>query len=598
MNPKHTWAWIGVAAVLVAFIFLDRRWNKPALGPRPFLSNFSAAAATGVRVRPANVEEIRADRTNSAWMITRPFNFPANRVRVEALLLVLERLSPAAVITARELQRHPKADEEFGFDNPRISLEIQQNEARTQLKFGRRTAPGDQVFVQVVGGVDTFVVDAELLKLLPASVNDWRDPVLLDLRPLVFDRMSITNAGKVIAFQRDATNNLWRITEPLSARADAQHILMSFQKLQGLSISQFVTDNPSADLDSFGLTPPALSLAFARGTNNVALLQFGKTNAAGHFFARRGGINSVVTVPPEPLAPWREQFYEFRDRQLLALPADLREIEVRAAENFILQRESSNAWHFATEEFPADPALVEEFLTALSRLEIAQFMQDAVLNPDLARYGLTSPVQQVIFKAPVAAGTTNTPLAQLSFGAKAGENIYARRADEDSVYAVKLADFQILPTAAWRMRQRRIWNFSEHEIARVVIHQSGKTRERIHDGPNLWSFAANSQGILNGLAMEQVTRGFCDLAAPSWVTAWVARGEAARDARFGITTNTLALTFELKRGEKFDLQFGALSPAQYPYARVTLEGEPWVFEFSTVLWELVLNYLTIPEKGP
>ena len=82
------------------------------------------------------------------------------------------------------------------------------------------------------------------------------------------------------------------------------------------------------------------------------------------------------------------------------------------------------------------------------------------------------------------------------------------------------------------------------------------------------------------------------------MTAWVARGEAARDARFGITTNALTLTFESKRGEKFDVQFGALSPAQYPYARVALEGEPWVFEFSTALFELVLNYLTIPASAP
>ena len=599
MNPKHTWAWVGVAVILAAFIFFfERRWQTPAPGSAVLLPNFKPASVTCVKVRPANIKEIRADRTNTTWTITQPVVFPASQARVEALLSALETLVPAAVLSAAEMQRHPKADAEFGFDNPQLSLELQLSDTRKQLKFGRHTAPGDQVFLQVVGGVDTYVVDAELLKLLPTSVNDWRDPALVDLRTLVFDRIFVTNAGKVIALQREPTNTLWRITEPLSARADLRHLLMSLQKLQGLSISQFVTDDATADLDSFGLVPPSLSVAFARGSNTSALLQFGKTNAAGHFFARRAGINSIVAVAPEPLAPWREQFYEFRDRQLLALPAGLREIEVRAAENFSLLRESSNSWRFATETFPPDAALVDEFVTTLGRLEITQFVKDAVLNPDLAPYGLTSPVQQIIFKMPAAAGATNSPVAHLSFGAKAGESIYVRRADEDSVYAVKLADFQSLPTAGWRMRQRRIWNFAESDLAKVVIHQSGKTRELIHDGTNLWSFAANSQGILNGLALEQVARRFCDAAEPPWVTAWVAHGEAARDARFGFTTNSLALTFELKRGEKFDLQFGALSPAGYPYARVTLEGEPWVFEFSTALWELVLNYLTIPAKGP
>ena len=584
---------------MLAFIFLfERHWRPATPGATPLLPNFKAATVTSVKIRPATIPEIRVERTNASWVITQPLAFPANQARVEALLLVLERLAPVAVISAAELQRHPKPDEEYGFDNPQIALELQQPAARTQLRIGRRTAPGDQVFVQIVGGVDTFVVDADLLKLLPGSVNDWRDPTLLDLRPLVFDRITITNAGKAIALQREATNNHWRLTEPLAARADAAHLLMLLQKLRGLSISQFVSDTPTPDLEAFGLSPPSLSIAFARGTNAVAVLQFGKTNGAGHFFARRLGINSVVTVPPEPLVSWREQFYEFRDRQLLALPAELREIEVRAAEPFTLQREGSNAWHFAAEKFPADPALVNDFLANLGRLEITQFMQDAVLNPDLARYGLTSPVYQVVFKLPAATGATNVPFAHLSYGASAGEHIYARRAEEESVYAVKWADFQTLPTAGWRLRQRRVWNFLVHEVARVVIPQSGRTRELIHDGTNSWSLGAGQPGLVNVLAVEQVTRGFCDAAAAPWVTAWVAHGEAARAARFGFTTNSLALTFELKRGEKFDLQFGALSPAQAPYARVTLEGEPWVFEFSTALFELVANYFTIPATGP
>ena len=151
MNPKITWVWIIVAAVLFAFIFFfERHRHQAGLGPAPLLSNFKAAAVTSVRVRPANTPDIiRADRTNLGWTITQPVTFPANQARIETLLAVLERLAPATVITARELQNHPKADEEFGFHNPQYLLELQQADWRT-LKFGARTAPGDQVFVQVI----------------------------------------------------------------------------------------------------------------------------------------------------------------------------------------------------------------------------------------------------------------------------------------------------------------------------------------------------------------------------------------------------------------------------------------------------------------
>lgn len=599
MNPKHTWTWVIVAAGMFAFIFLfERHWRQPAPGPAPILSNFKAAAVTSVIVRPANIPEIRTARTNSAWWITQPVTFPASKARVEALLTALEQLVPAYVITAGELQRKLKADEEFGFDNPQISLDLQQGDHASppaRLKFGRPTAPGDQVFFQVVGGVDIYVVDAELMKLLPGSVNDWRDPALVDLRGLVFDRISITNAGKAaIVLQRDATNTTWRITEPLPARADARHIYESLLKLHGVGISRFVSDGPRADLDTLGLLPAELALAFASGTNPAALLQFGRTNADGQFFARREGMNSIFTVPGEPLAPWREQFEKFRERQLLSLPAELAEIEVLAAENFVLQRKSSNAWQLAAAKFPVDAAGVNDFLAALTNLEIVEFVKDAVTKSDLARYALTSAVYQVFLKTPTAASATNATLLHVSFGSNVVENIFAHRADEGSVYAVKLADFQKLPTAGWQLRERRIWNYSENDLARVVIHQDGKTRELIRRGTNSWSFAPGSQGIINGLAVEIAARGFGELTA----TAWVAHGPAALEARYGITTNSLALTFELKRGGKFDLQFGALSPAQYPYARVTLEGEPWVFEFSTALFALVSNYLTIPATVP
>jgi hypothetical protein len=69
-------------------------------------------------------------------------------------------------------------------------------------------------------------------------------------------------------------------------------------------------------------------------------------------------------------------------------------------------------------------------------------------------------------------------------------------------------------------------------------------------------------------------------------------------ARYGISTNSLALAFELKRGEKFAIEFGGVAPSQYPYAAVTLDQETWVFEFPQALYQLVSSYLSIPAGTP
>jgi hypothetical protein len=601
MNAKHTWTWALVAAMLFAFIFFfERHLRQPAPGPEPILPNFKAAAVSSVQVYPAGQFEIRAERVpagGTKWVLTRPISYPAQATRIEALLTALEHLTPAAPpLTARELRHRPKVEAEYGIENPQASLVIQQDNYSRQVLLGALTAPGDQVFLRVVGVEAIYVVDAGLLKLIPRATNDWRDTALVDLQPLVFDRLLITNAANVIEFQREATNNLWRLTRPLQVRADNVRIAEALQKLQMLHVTQFISDDPRADLESFGLQPAALELAFANGTNHVARLLFGKspTNDASQLFARRDGLASVVIVGGEPLGPWRSPPDFFRDRRLVSLPQTIGDVEVRGEDTFILQPQSSNGWRMASQTFPVDAALADDLVATLAGMEIAQFVQGALTEPDLRKYGLAPPVRQFILKMPATAGAaSNTVFAHLSFGLAKDDKVFATRAGEDWVYAVKLADFQRLPSASWQLRDRRIWNFTENDVNRLVVRQAGKTREILRLGTNSWTLAPGSQGMINSFAIEETAHRFGELAA----TLWVERAVKDR-ARYGISTNSLALTFELKRGERFTIEFGGVAPSQYPYAAVTLDQETWVFEFPRALYQLVSAYLTIPAGTP
>ncbi len=275
MNPKHTWRWLIMAVGLFAFIFFfERHLHQSPGGPALVLPAMKASAVTSLVVRPAGQPEIRVERTNDVWQLSRPIGYPAQAASVEGLLAALARLTPVKSIPAAELRRHPKADEEFGFDNPQASIVLQQDDYRGQVLVGKRTLPGDEVFVQVVGVPGLCVVDAQWLSLVPRSANDWRDTALMDLPNLAIDRLIVTNSGaKSLEFQREATNKLWRMT-PVGfaqpARANNTRITEALRQLQTLRVLQFVTDDAAADLDAFGLKPPLLELALARGSNVVA----------------------------------------------------------------------------------------------------------------------------------------------------------------------------------------------------------------------------------------------------------------------------------------------------------------------------------------
>lgn len=602
MNTKRTWTWAVVAVLLFTFIFFfERHWRKPAPGPEPILPHFKAAAVTSVQVYPAGHFEIRAERVPAGgptWVLQRPIAYPAQAARIEALLAALERLTPIVPpLTARELRQRPGAEAEYGFQSPQASLVIQQDHYSRQLLLGALTAPGDQVFLRVVGVEAIYVVDAGLLKLIPRTTNDWRAIAFVDLPPLAFDRLVITNAASVLEFQRHPPAPLWRLTRPLQVRADNGRLAEALQQLQSLQVAQFVSDDPRADLEAFGLQPAALELAFANGTNPVARLRFGKspTNDARRVFAQRDGLATVVTVPSEPLAPWRSPPDYFRDRRLLDLPGTLGDVEVRGEDPFTLQPQASNGWRLASQTFPVDAALADDLLATLAQMEIVQFVKGAVTEPDLRDYGLTSPVYQVTLKipAPAAGAASNTVFAQLAFGSTRNDTVFATRTGEDWVYAVKLADFQRLPVASWQLRDRRIWHFTENDVSRITLRQAGQTCEILRLGTNSWSLAPGSQGSINSFALEEIAHRFGELAATLWVE------RAAKDrARYGISTNSLSLTFELKRGERFTVEFGGVAPSQYPYAAVTLDQEAWVFEFPRGLYQLVSSYLTVPGVNP
>lgn len=594
MNSKNTLIWLVVAAVLFGFIFVFEHFFRPApVEPPAILADLQPAAVTSVQVIPANALEIRADRTNDTWLLTKPIMYPAQPAAIEALLAALQKLTPAIRISAGELREQHSAESDYGFDTPQVSLVIEAGDQRWQLKVGNKTAPGDQVFLRIVGTDGAYVTDADWLKYLPRSVDDWRATALVDFGDSAPDSIILTNGTKVIQLQRNATNHLWQMTRPLVARADSSRITEALQHLQTAQVSQFVTDNPRADLTAFDLQPAELDLWIGHGTNFVAALHAGKsaTNDSSLVYARREGWSTVTTTAKDPLSPWLGTVNDFRDPFLLELSAPVAEIEVRGTNHFTLQRQDTNGWRLVGEKFPVDAGSVQQFIRLLAGLRVAEFVKDVVTTPDLPAYGLAAPSWQITLFS--AVDDTNTVIAQLLFGTVQTNEVFVRRADEDSVYAVSLEDFNQLPEAGWELRERQIWNFSEADVARITIRQNGKTRQLVHNGLNQWSLGPGSQGIIVPAAIEETAHQFGQLAA----AAWLARNPAD-PKKFGLKPGNLSITFELKNGGQHTVDFG-LAGTQTALAAVTLDGgEQWVFVFPPALYQFVLSYLSIPENVP
>ena len=593
MKPRVTLILLALTLALGAYIYFYERHTGAtgaAAVPGRILPGLNSTAVSTLQIYPLGHPEIGATRKLETWQLTQPITATAAAPAIEQLLQTLTKLTWRTRLTAEDLKTRPNAALEFGFAPPQSALTIRQGDRKFQLALGNRTALGDEIFVQTGSG-EIYVVAADLLKLFPRTVSEWRDPALLNLKHLAFDRIIVTNGAKVFELQRDRTNQLWRLTRPLEARADNPKIASLLQQLETLRASQFVTDDPKADLEPYGLQPAALTITLAQADAPVLVLQFGKspTNHPGQIFFHRADQTGVSLVAGELLAPWRGAHEDFRDRHLALLPAEIVDaIELRGPAGFTLQRTSNDVWRVtAPENLPADTALVREFLGGISSLQVTQFVKAVVTEPDLPNYGLAPAARSLLLKS--AGGETGL---QLDFSAPQNGKTFARRSDETSVYAVRTEDMRRFRATGWQFRERRLWDFTEDEVTRLVLEQRGDRRELLRRGTNHWEFAAGSQGLINTFAVEEAVHRLGELTADTWMD----RGAAAR-SDYGFTNDPVILKLTVKRDGQtndYSLDFSGATPGRPPYGAITLEGQPWIFEVNPDLGDLIRNYLMLP----
>lgn len=592
LNTRTTWTCAAIAGLLFVFIYFVehpiRVQTNAALSTKVFPS-FDTNEATHLEVRRAR-REVRAIRTGNTWALTSPIEYPAAAGQIETLLSTLANLRWQTRLSAEELKDRPKAQEEFGFTSGNGSIVVKNGKIIVaNLLIGTNTPIGDQIYLQVVGDPGVYVVDAELVKSLPRTPNDWRDRTLFHLNQPV-NSIKARAGNKVLALQR--TNNLWRMTMPLQARADNVRLEELLDKTANLQVTAFETDEPPSDLEPYGLQTPELEVSLAADTNVLATLQVGRspTNEPAQVFARLLNQNSIFRIQRDVVDHWRNPHTNFVDRHLVNIPSNgIVQIEVRGDDQFSLLRQD-NGWILrGATNLVVDPELVRDILNFLGKAEV-DIEKEVVA--DFTAYGLKTPVLQYTLWAPRA--PSNSVVAQIDFGTNQVDKIFVRRLDEypDTVNSMPLGEYNRLPRASWQFRDRRIWSFAPNEVLSVTIEQKGKVRKFVRNAKGDWGFAPGSQGIFNPLSLEESLVRLGDLKA----VFWVAYNDTNRE-HYGFKDAEHRVLVEVKRNGKTELltlEFGGFSEYGTRYAAIVLNEVRLVFEFPWPLFFEVQDSLTIP----
>ena len=598
-NSKQTlWLWL-IVALLAAWVLLFERPAKQSGSVEPataLLANLQPGAVTAVELT-VGTNQLRAVRGEGSWQLTAPIVYPAQAAVVDALLQQCARIESTRFIPATEVGDQLSA---FGLQPPRAVLRIEQNGQSFELRLGAPAHGGNRLYIQLSGQAGLHVVHDRLLELLPRSLDDWRDARLLAFGARTVNRIAVRSGPRLFEAVRDSTNQLWRITSPPPAkRADSDRLNLLLQQLQQWPVARFVTDDPKADLEPFGLAAPEAELTLAHGTNALLSVQFGKspTNATDQAFARRLTHTNIVAVPRQWLDLLRQPVWDFCDHRLVDTAATNRadRMEFRGAENFALQRQTNSTW-LLTEPIAAatDPELVAELFRGLGRLEAVELAKEVVT--DFVPYGLAVPVARFSLLQNVTntAGVTNALLAQVDFGNGPVDRVHVRRHDEGAVYVVPRGALNRLPQAAWQLRDRRLWDFAATDIASLIVSQNSRTNKLARNAAQKWAGPDGPLNDINAASLDETLHRLGALRAVDWT----ARGTSAL-AQHGISATGLALTLEVvhaNQSRTLTLRFGRRAPERHVYATIaeTAEREPVIFEFPQPLFDqFVVPYLSL-----
>lgn len=308
-----------------------------------------------------------------------------------------------------------------------------------------------------------------LQKKVPGTERMGRESRRLTDLPLrEGTRVELTGPKGNFVFDKKGEGN-WEIEKPLPAQADAAVVGKLLSDVQFMERLQTIPRNRINDgiIQTFGLGQPTRALTVRTKEGDLKLEVGRETPVSGGVYSRirsgRGEEEIAVVekhlgeVLDRDLSAWREK------RILpLAVP-DVQELLLHQGTLEVEVKRKDGAWTMLKPvEAPADPTAVAGILGEISALKATSFVSDT--GGDLALYGLTAPA--LVLEVKIAA--THKVLQIGQNDPKDTNQVFARLADQPSVFLLPRASIDSLAKLSDRIRDKRVVTFPSPEVVQSV----------------------------------------------------------------------------------------------------------------------------------
>ncbi len=391
------------------------------------------------------------------------------------------------------------------------------------------------LLLAVALGLGAYIYFVEM-KREPSDAEPPKDRVFAGLDAGTINALTLrATSGDVTTVEREGAG--WRITAPIQARADGAEVSSLTSSLESLDVSRAVDEAP-ADLATFGLAEPRMSVAFTTENATQTLLLGDRTATGGDIYAKLDGQSRVFLIPSWLETSLDRTTFQLRDKAIVAVDrAQVDSISIIGAPGTIELAKEGDSWSL---EQPisarADSSAVDTLLTRLTTGQMQAVVAEEPATLDV--YGLEPA------RTTVTLSGGGERLAQVLVGSESGDAaVHVKDAARTVVFTVEASLASDLQRPASAYRRKALFDVDTTSAAKLSV-----TRE---DGTTLAFERRPPQDDANG--------------APVWQQTAPEGGTMAAD-RIG----ELASRLQTLRAESWQVRAPRTTP---PLATITIQGE-------------------------
>ena len=473
MSGRKTLIWAFVLLVLAAFYYLYEiqggQKRQEEASKRELLFHFAADDVTGFTVKREQ-ETVRAEKRDGHWYLTEPLAVRGDDQKYHELTRYVAELHYTRVV-----EEQPQSLEPYGLATPRLEIQVTLKDPAKPLilRLGATNPTGGSYYAQAEGHAPIYLVSGVAKDVLDASLHALRDKMVLVFTPAEVQEIQLargTDAPVVVQRQAEDT---WRLTTPVSAKADAQQVRAMIQRLHDVKVQAFIAED-ATDLDSYGLQTPAWHVSLNVGQDHAPLtLSLGKVDSERKgVYAKRDEMAPVYLLPQELWDNLPKTATALRDKTLMKYEREhITHLEIQAPnERMVIT--STGPRQYTIEQpvqTPGDGEAIYSLLWDIQDLKAKDFVAE---TPDaLDLYGLDAPRRRITVweKAPAAQEATQH---ELLLGAEApdGQGVYARLGEGPVIYLVGNTETQrIMSKTAFDLRNKKLFAFTADKVQKIRV---------------------------------------------------------------------------------------------------------------------------------